>query len=258
MEESLSTSQPLIDVVVDLTNSQSSQPPVSSYSLRHSFFLRLIRSDSIFKNSLLRTSVILNADDAEILRKDFSLLLRDICNVLSERTDTLEENRFLSKCLVSNFEKVSDDFEEPITFIGSIAHLECSFRLDLVPKLHCMTFDDIGQSLEVANETVKNVISGVGKRERDELKKGWTWGSTLKNVSLLIRAKHLESQKQRTLKLITDDPSKIAHYFTKPVDKKATIDDDIEKFLGQRPSGVSVQHKSKKQSGGGGKGKSKS
>jgi hypothetical protein len=53
--------------------------------------------------------------------------------------------------------------------------------------------------------------------------------------------------------LSTDDPSKIAHYFTKSVDKKATIDDDIEKFLGQRPSGV--QHKSKKQSGGGGKGK---
>jgi len=250
MEENSSN----IDVVVDLTNSQSSQPPVSSYSLRHSFFLRLIRSDSIYKNTLLRTSLILNADDAEILRKDFPLLLCDICNVLSEQTDTLEENRFISKCLVSNIEKVSDDFEEPITFIGSMAHLECSFRLDLVPKLACMTFDDIGQSLEEANETVKNVISGVGKREREE-KKEWSWGLTLKNVSLLIRAKHLESQKQRTLKLIADDPNKIAHYFTKPtVEKKATVDDDIEKFLGQRPSG-GIQHKSKKQSGGGGKGK---
>jgi len=245
-----------IDVDVDLTLSPvaHSQPTISSYSLRSLFFLRIQQPGSSFSTSLLRTALILNAEDADTLRKDFPALLKDICNLLSEKADTNEEDRFLSRRLFINGlvvvgralaldQAIPEDFDTPITLIGSFAHLECSLRLDLGPKYNCFTFNDVGHTQEQAIATVTSETSGLGKRPREDT--GWTWISVLPKVLLTIRAKHLESQKQRTLKLISDDPNKIAHYFTaKPPSSKGptTIEDDIEKFLGQRPS-AAVQHK---------------
>jgi hypothetical protein len=239
-----------IEVDVDLTLSPPSlsQPTISSYSLRSLFFLKVNHFGSSFPSSILRTALILHPEDAETLRKDFPALMRDVCNLLSEKVGTKEEDRFLSRRLFINGllpvgravdlgQAIPDDFDEPVTLIGTFAQLECSLRLDLGPKYNCFTFNNVGHTQEEAIATVTSSASGGGKRPREDTE--WTWISALPKVLLTIRAKHLESHKQRTLKLISDDPGKIAHYFSQanpqPVIPVTAIDDDIEKYLGQRP-----------------------